>query len=198
MMDEDLSQIVCVPLAPALATQERLDAVRSACVYIAKYATKPLVKKKRERPLYTYNFSPPSTPRGNHTIAIDAKYSEGEASLVLPGEALVDGIEVLAGSPMPSLRYDSDDSDADINDLLLPAPLVGELEEDDQLQLPAPLVGVYDQATIVESQWRGPRHVHYLFDELPFGGLVTILMGDFSQIPCIPPPTLVCELRSEG
>ena len=71
-MDEDLSQIVCVPLAPALDTQERLDAVRSACVYIAKYATKPLVKKKRERPLYTYNFSPPSTPRGNHTIAIDA------------------------------------------------------------------------------------------------------------------------------
>jgi len=183
MMDEDLSQIVCVPLAPALATQERLDAVRSACIYIAKYATKPLVKKKRERPLYTYNFSPPSTPRGNHTIAIDAKYSEGEA-----------------GSPMPSLRYDIDDSDADINDLLLPAPLVGELEEDDELplQLPAPLVGVYEQAAIVESQWRGPRHVHYLFDELPFGGLVTILMGDFSQIPCIPPPTLVCELRSEG
>ena len=29
-MDEDLSQIVCVPLAPALATQERPDAVRSA------------------------------------------------------------------------------------------------------------------------------------------------------------------------
>ncbi len=47
--------------------------VKDACTYIAKYAAKqPLVKKKRERSLYTYNFSPPSTPRGNHTIAIDA------------------------------------------------------------------------------------------------------------------------------
>ena len=47
--------------------------VKDACTYIAKYAAKPLVKKKRERPLCdTYNFSPPSTPRGNHTIAIDA------------------------------------------------------------------------------------------------------------------------------
>ena len=76
------------------------------------------------------------------------------------------------GSNMPSLRYDSDDSDADINDLLLPAPLVGELEEDDELQLPAPLVGELEQATQIviyyyaENQWRGPRHVHYLWDEL--------------------------------
>ena len=55
--------------------------------------------------------------------------SEGEDSLVLPG---VDGIEMLIVSPMPSLRSDSDDSDADI----------GELEIVDDLQLPAPLVGV--------------------------------------------------------
>lgn len=47
--------------------------VKDACTYIAKYAAKPLVKKKRERPVCdTYNFSPPSTPRGNHTITIDA------------------------------------------------------------------------------------------------------------------------------
>ena len=92
--------------------------------------------------------------------------SECEASLVLPGEASLE----LTVSLMPSLRYDNDDSDADINDLLLPAPLVGELEEDDELQLPAPLVGELEQATQIviyyyaENQWRGPRHVHYLWD----------------------------------
>jgi hypothetical protein len=89
--------------------------------------------------------------------------SEGEDSLVLPG---VDGIEMLIVSPMPSLRSDSDDSDGEleiVDDLQLPAPLVGvpspmpslrsdsddtdsdadigELADDD-LQLPAPLVGV--------------------------------------------------------
>lgn len=51
---------------------EELEDVENACMYIAKYAAKPLVKKKRERSLYTYNFSPPSTPRGNHTITIES------------------------------------------------------------------------------------------------------------------------------
>jgi len=111
--------------------------------------------------------------------------SEGEASLVLPGE--VDGIEVLIVSPMPSLRYDSDDSDADINELLLPVPHVGELEEVVELQLPAPLTpksAALDRAgnagqkkhvraqltpksaaldTVVEHQLRGSRHVHLIF-----------------------------------
>lgn len=88
--------------------------------------------------------------------------SEGEASLVLPGEAK-DGIEVLT---VPSCSYDSDDSDADINELLLPAPLVGELEGDDELFPSAPLVGEHEQATRVEWQGRGLRHAHYLFGEL--------------------------------
>jgi hypothetical protein len=88
--------------------------------------------------------------------------SEGEASLVLPGEAK-DGIEVLT---VPSCSYDSDDSDADINELLLPNPLVGELERDDELFPSAPLVGEHEQATRVEWQSRGPRHAHCLFDEL--------------------------------
>jgi hypothetical protein len=90
--------------------------------------------------------------------------SECEASLVLPGEASLE----LTVSLMPSLRYDNDDSDADINDLLLPAPLVGELEEDDELQLPAPALASEDLhvRSIVECQSRGPRHVHCLFGEL--------------------------------
>jgi hypothetical protein len=75
-------------------------------------------------------------------VVTSGSSSEGETSLVLPGAAsLVDGVEVLTVSPMPSLRYDSDGSDADIDELLLPAPLVGDLEEGDELQLPAPLVG---------------------------------------------------------
>ena len=34
-------------------------------------AAKPPRATKRERSLYTYNFSPPSTPRGNHTVHAD-------------------------------------------------------------------------------------------------------------------------------
>jgi hypothetical protein len=88
---------------------------------------------------------------------------------------------------MPSLRYDSDDSDADINELLLPVPHVGELEEVVELQLPAPLTpksAALDRAgnagqkkhvraqltpksaaldTVVEHQLRGSRHVHLIF-----------------------------------
>ena len=107
-----------------------------------------------------------SEDRRTMEVVTSGSSSEGETSLVLPGAAsLVDGVEVLTVSPMPSLRYDSDGSDADIDELLLPAPLVGDLEEGDELQLPAPLVGERKQATTVEFQSRGPRHVHSL-DEL--------------------------------
>ena len=83
-----------------------------------------------------------SEDRRTMEVVTSGSSSEGETSLVLPGAAsLVDGVEVLTVSPMPSLRYDSDGSDADIDELLLPAPLVGDLEEGDELQLPAPLVG---------------------------------------------------------
>ena len=83
-----------------------------------------------------------SEDRQTMEVVTSGSSSEGEASLVLQGDAsLVDGVEVLTLSPMPSFRYDSDDSDSDIDELLLPAPLVGNLEEGDELQLPAPLVG---------------------------------------------------------
>ena len=41
------------------------DAVMKGCSAMPPRAT------KRERWLYTYNFSPPSTPRGNHTVHAD-------------------------------------------------------------------------------------------------------------------------------